>query len=260
VPQNALTSRNYWAESKTGLRSGSIAFDPHKPIFRAHDRLFRKVLPERAGTTLLEVGCHPGQYLWYFYSRYGYRVSGIEYVDALAAETRENLKKAHVSARILNADLFAYATTGVSYDVVASFGFVEHFVDVRPAVAAHWALVRNGGYPVISVPNHAGWLGRLLKRLDAETAARHNAMGLEVLEAAVRALPNAEVVRCAHLGGVGFWNCGLYAALRERWPRAHRLLAAPFKLVEYLAPLVPESARLSPNLIAIVRKRVDAGR
>jgi len=255
VPQNALTSRDYWADSKPGLRSGDVAFDPKKPIFRAHDRLFRERLPERAGTTLLEVGCHPGQYLWYFYSQLGYRVSGIEYVDAFAVETRENLKKAHVPARILSADLFAYAATGVSYDIVASFGFIEHFVDVRPAVAAHWSLVRNGGHLVISVPNHAGWLGRVLTWLDAEVAARHNAMGLEVLDDAVRSLPNAEVVTCARLGGIGFWNCGLYTALRERVPRGYRLLSAPFKLVEYLGPIVPESRQLSPNLIAIVRKR-----
>lgn len=254
MPQNALTSRDYWSNHKPGIRSGNVSFDPYKPIFRAHHHLFRRLLPRGEGLTLLEVGCHPGQYLWYFNSQLGYEVRGIEYVPTFADETRRNLEASGVPAEIDQADLFEFAARGYQFDVVASFGFIEHFVDIGPALRAHWAMVRHGGYLVISVPNHAGLPGTILERVEPDVSSHHNHMGLAALEERLPRLDGAAIVACQHLGGIGFWNSGLYPLLRRHFPRTHRLLSAPFKVAEYLGRFVPESSRLSPNLVAIVRK------
>ncbi len=245
------------------MRAGDVRFDPNKPIFRAHHRIFRALLPFNRRATFLEIGAHPGQYLWYFNAHFGFAVTGIEYVEEYARQTASNLEASGVTASIEHADLFQYCRRTRQFDVVASFGFVEHFVDIQPAIDAHWALVKPGGTLIVSVPNHSGVLGRLFARIDPHAAARHNRMDLTTLQHAVARAPDAEVVTCRHIGSVGFWNSGLYTMLRARWRRAYWLCAAPFKFVEYLGPLLPDSRQLSPNLLAIVRKRAittaDAG-
>jgi len=60
------------------------------------------------------------------------------------------------------------------FDVVGSFGFVEHFTNLREVLSRHVELVNEGGYVVIGVPNFR-W-GQYLIRLvlDRKTLNRHN--------------------------------------------------------------------------------------
>ena len=254
-PVGALTDRSYWEQNKPGVAAGDQSFDPASPIFRAHHRFFREHLDANPNVDLIEIGCHPGQYLWYFHRYFHYHVHGIEYVEGYCAETIANLEVSGISATIVCDDLFEYAESGSAFDLVVSFGFVEHFTDIQTVVDAHWKLVKPGGRMIISVPNHAGLYGWLLRVIDRKLYERHNRMNLAQLKAATERLPALEQVVTGYLGGLGFWNSGLYQLFRTRYPIANRLLTAPFKLMEHAARDLSPSRVSSPNIVAMACKR-----
>ena len=78
-------------------------------------------------------------------------------------------------------DFFNNGLPKQGFDVVASFGFIEHFDDPREAVAKHIELVRPGGIALITVPNYGGLYGSLQRWCDPVNLALHN---LEIMNPA----------------------------------------------------------------------------
>ena len=136
--------------------------------------MFQKHLPPQPGVRFLEVGCYPGRYLWYFHKYFGYRVDGIEYLKGCASRCGDFMKERNVPANIFHADLFTFTVDDPKerWDVVAGFGFVEHFSDTREVVERHLDLLRPGGYLALEIPNHAGLNGTVMKMVDFETYTR----------------------------------------------------------------------------------------
>ena len=108
------------------------------------------------------------------------------------------------------------------YDLVCSFGLIEHFSNWREAVARQAELVAPGGYLAVSTPNFRGSLQHFLHRyLDKENLSRHNldAMDPDGWAAVVREM-GWEVIECGGLGRFDFWvgdqsrNIGQRAAVK----------------------------------------------
>ena len=116
--------------------------------------LFARFLPQAdpgSPVDFLEIGCYPGRYLYLFAQQFGYRVHGIDFMPE-AAEIPVWLSALGVEAEVAVADLFHFQP-GRLYDVVASFGFVEHFQNWELALDKHLALLAPGGYLFIEFPN-----------------------------------------------------------------------------------------------------------
>jgi SAM-dependent methyltransferase len=255
-----LTDEQQWAEHWRGLERPRVAMNPLRPLFRDRHRLFQRFIPPAAGGTVLEIGAYPGTYLKYFHDHFGYVPWGVEYVESCAVRAREILAEAGVVATILARDFFsldvADSPSGAGWDLVASFGFVEHFEDVAPVVERHFGVTRPGGYVVISVPNHAGLSGPVLRAVDPEKWAQHNHMDLSALRSAVEGVPDAEILFSGHVGRFGLWAAGLYSAVRRRHPVLYPLVRAPLWAAEHLSQwLVPNNAWSSPDLLVIARRR-----
>jgi hypothetical protein len=61
------------------------------------------------------------------------------------------------------------------YDLVTSFGFVEHFEDYKDIIERHCSLVDNGGYLLITAPNYAkGLRHKLAKTYNPGKFKTHN--------------------------------------------------------------------------------------
>jgi len=129
--------------------------------------ILEKYLPRPADGRILdflEIGCFPGRFLYYFAKEFGYRVSGLDFV----AETEEItgwLSELGVNAQVVVADFFHFQPER-TYDVVASFGFVEHFPNWEEVLERHLALLNPGGTLVIEFPNFRYgqyWLRRFLQ-------------------------------------------------------------------------------------------------
>jgi SAM-dependent methyltransferase len=167
-----LTDPAFW-EDYWGRFSLPDAIDESRSFDRGLAGGLRRVLRESKGQ-VLEIGCAPGRWLAFLSREFHLEVSGIEYTTDGAAATCRNLELLGVkNADIREAD-FLTATPSPQYDVVVSFGFVEHFTDVEAVIKRHAAWTRPGGRVIIGVPNFRGIHGLLQKGLDSDVLARHN--------------------------------------------------------------------------------------
>jgi SAM-dependent methyltransferase len=197
-----LTDRQFWerhwqarvaAGRPERVRSRSMPF---------HDLLVR-TLPR--GGSFLEVGCAPGRNMAYFHRYFGYRVAGIDYVGGDI--TRRTLEENGVAEYRLYLLDFLEELPAERFDVVASFGFVEHFTGLDEVIARHVRLLNPGGHLVIGTP-HYRW-GQYLIRLALDRASlkRHNpeAMKSGVIRGIVTRLGAREILYCGCYRTFGIW-------------------------------------------------------
>jgi 2-polyprenyl-3-methyl-5-hydroxy-6-metoxy-1,4-benzoquinol methylase len=137
-------------------------------------RYFERLLAGRKGLKILEVGCANSIWPVYFYRYHDCAVSGLDYSETGCARSRELLRMNQVPGRVYCADLFdpPHQLLG-QFDLVMSFGVVEHFDDTAACLRACAALVRPGGQLLTVIPNLTGMVGMLQKWVDKNIYAMH---------------------------------------------------------------------------------------
>lgn len=230
-----LTDREFW-EHRWRSRSAAGRFERVHPGVMPFHPLFSKVLPRDC--SYVEVGCAPGRHMVYFNRYFDYRVAGIDFVSGDIS--RRTLDANQVEGYRLYQMDFLEELPPARFDVVASFGFVEHFTDLKEVIARHVALVNPGGYVVIAVPNFR-WGQYLIRRvLDPASLGRHNleAMKCPVIRRILVGLGAREIIYCGYyrtfevwiqredlprsvIQGVGLFNAGFQRL--ARWLRVDNL-------------------------------------
>jgi len=218
-------------------------------------------LPTRS-LRLLEVGCANSVWLPYFANEYGFEVSGLDYSPIGCQMTTHILNSSAVKAQIVCADLFTPPQTMLkSYDVIVSFGVVEHFEDTSACIRAISALLKPGGILVTSVPNMVGWIGALQrfvnepiynihKPIDSVILSdSHSAAGLVVAKCQYFMFTNFGV---ANLAGVST-NNPVYLASRIFLAILARISRAIW-ILEGKAALFRPNKLTSPYVICVARK------
>ena len=108
--------------------------------------------------TALEIGCASGKWMLFLYEKLNYNVHGFEYLDIAAEKTRENLLICDVPDKkfdVITADFLTQVPIA-KYDLVTSFGFIEHFDNYQDIFNKHLSYTKKGGYVVIGFPNFRG--------------------------------------------------------------------------------------------------------
>jgi SAM-dependent methyltransferase len=202
----------------------------------------------------LEIGCFPGRYLGVL-GRMGYEVNGIDLTPAV-----ERMKSAFDAEGLhtgsfIHADFFTFAAEP-KYDLVCSFGFIEHFPNWQQAVLKHTEHLAAGGLLVIETPNFRGWVQHTLHRLlDATNLRRHHVPAMQPGKwAALLRDQGFEVLSQGYLGRFDFWTDSPPPDFFQRI--IHRAL----RLVR---PLLVRAGNgrpsLAPYCVLIARKRSIAG-
>lgn len=254
-----LSKKEQWADRWAAAGSSELAFDPSQPIFRDLHRQIQRHVGDAFGGRFLEVGAYPGKYLWYFHTYCNLEPWGIEYVETAARQAQALLDSSGVPAQMIVEDFFDLKVDEYldesGFDVVGSFGFVEHFDEPEDVVSRHLDVTRDGGLVVVSVPNHHGWNGNILKAIDSEKWRQHNGMSLHDL---VRAFDKAganDILYSGYAGHIGFWNTALYRTAKNRLGRLYPLIRTPLWAVEKLGQwIVPNNPMSSPDILVIARK------
>ena len=241
-----LVEQNYWDASYTRLPLATASEDD--PV----RHWLRKFVPHGSGTCL-EFGCFPGRYLAVL-GELGYELHGIDLTPRAETELPAWLRlRGFRVGEIKRADIWQYEPNR-TYEVVCSFGLIEHFVDWPRLIARHAGLVQEKGYLVISTPNFRGWIQRLLHlSLDLENYRRHNiaamsprCWGRMVAESGFR------IIDCGWFGGFDFWadhqarNILQKAALKFIRRSLPRLKGLPANVPAY-APHCGLVAQKMPN-------------
>jgi SAM-dependent methyltransferase len=207
-------------------------------------------VPSGAGACL-ELGCFPGRYLAVL-GELGYELHGIDLTSRVESDLPTWLKgRGYKIGKFLRADVFHCEYSG-DYQVVCSFGLIEHFANWAKLIEVHARLVRPGGLLVISTPNFRGWVQRWLHRwVDGRNLAEHNLAAMVPHEWARCVAPlGFEVLTHGYFGRVDFWVKDDPAR-----PLLHRVVARGAKRSVPLLRFLPDGvAAYAPFCGMVARK------
>ena len=205
----------------------------------------------RPGNRYLEIGCAPGKLLAWAASVLKAECTGLDYSETGIAKCRALFDALGLKVNLYHIDFFDHRLQPSSFDVVTSFGFIEHFDDPGPVVQKHLDLVKPGGVALIAVPNYGGVYGSLQRWCDAPNLALHNPdiMNPDALTALIDS-PDVESVRAYPFGAMSLWIVNL----DNRFPRPlANLISLVANTIGLLQPLTINA--LAPMLVLEVRKR-----
>lgn len=124
----------------------------------------------------IELGGFPGKFSLYLKKYCHMNVTLLDYV--IDPNIIQNLFKinglnSQYDLRIIEADVFSFEPTEL-YDLVCSFGLIEHFTDINKILEAHVKFLKPGGILLIVLPNFLGINGYLQKYFDPSNFSLHN--------------------------------------------------------------------------------------
>lgn len=254
-----ITTREYW-EKSWSLAEVPDPVDPSSdsPENRLHRALhakFVRTLGDRCspGAQLIEIGCGGSRWLPYFHRRFGYQISGIDYSASGIHLLQLILDKARISATLVHGDLFEPPPDMIErFDVVTSFGVVEHFDHTSSAVAACARYLRPGGIMITEVPTMRGPYGLVYRVLQpsiyrAHIPQRRNGLAKAHAEAGL------EVTSCDYILGLP----GLLtrpAADASAFRRLAFSISTAYSWLEQRGFGIPPNGLTSPYALCTARK------
>ena len=92
--------------------------------------------------------------------------------------------------------------------MVRSFGFVEHFSNFHEIIIKHASLVKEGGYLIITAPNFAGFLQRILHYyFDKENMEKHYLPSMNpFIWSKILLECDFQIKYAGYFGGFCFWK------------------------------------------------------
>lgn len=248
MPTDARTTPDYW-KKETGR------FVPFRVDTNPFARELDRFLPMDPELSCVEIGAYPGGNLCYLAKRFGYRAHAIEYRDDADDIKRLFEFNGLEAPEIIHKDFLT--VEGRSFDVVASFGFIEHFNNTCEVLEKHCSLIVPGGYLVLSVPHFWGMQGFIRKLLFCPEAvdelyATHN-MAIMHLSSVKEALRKAglEILFLEHVMNGRFWISPDSPKIRpdRKW------MARGFaRLDRLLGGRLPSCVLFSPMILAVCKK------
>lgn len=146
--------------------------------------LYSNTLTPSPNQKLLELGCGNSVFLSYFHKEFGYDVYGLDYSELGCKQTRRILERDNVKGTIVQGDIFNPPTELIGqFDVVCSFGVLEHFEDSTATIKAFSKFLKPGGTLITTVPYLKGATGLLQKMMNKPVYDIHVLMNREDLKA-----------------------------------------------------------------------------
>lgn len=195
----SIVEQKYW---DSGYERIELSIAPPEDGVR---KWVEKYIP-RGNGSCFEVGCFPGRYLAVFGEK-GYELNGIDLTGRVEKDLPVWLKSQGFRIGSFEKRDFLKYRPNEKYDVVCSFGLIEHFINWPELIKKHLELVKDNGYLVISTPNFRGLVQRLLHRtLDEESFRRHLLDSMRPDVWADLAIEEGfNIVFKGYFGGFDFW-------------------------------------------------------
>lgn len=242
---NHLTSNSYWESlSRTSVGDDYVIFS----------EIFKKFLVKENNQdrNILEIGCVPGLYLAYIAKTFGYFPEGIDYIKGGTEVTKKTLKNFGLYKSVIYEHDFTDWETDKRYDLVCSFGFVEHFYETDKIILKHLDLLKIGGKLIIEFPNFNYGQKIMHNFLDKNNFERHNVeiMNLNFFKNIVSQY-NLEINYLGYYGGLfDFWW------ENEKPSYFQNFIKFILKCVAFIAKRIPINNKLfSPYMMLIATKK-----
>lgn len=115
--------------------------------------------------------------------------------------------KGYKTGSFYKSDIFQFEPKN-QYDLVCSFGFIEHFTNYKEVIEKHLKLVKQSGLVVIETPNFRGFVQNFLHRfLDKTNYDRHFIPSMNPQEwETILKNEGFEIITSGYFGGFDFWS------------------------------------------------------
>jgi len=184
MPLTELTEKQLWDEMYQRSRRRFPV--PRPDLFRLHfelDRTFKALFSRQSGLKLLEVGCGDSVWLPYFNLEFGYQVEGIDYSEVGCDLARQNLNKAGVQGNVFCQDIFHLGSEfDQRYDILISFGVIEHFEQPVQLIGILSRLLKPGGRMFTYIPNLKSVAAIIMRFIDRNFYDSHFVIQMSELQ------------------------------------------------------------------------------
>ncbi|MCK9351780.1 MAG: class I SAM-dependent methyltransferase [Candidatus Pacebacteria bacterium] len=199
--QTTLTTKKDWSEYYD--KNAHTQEKKEKPV--AFSELFDAYLKPDKNKTVLEIGCAGGDFLYHIHNKFSHIPYGIDYSEKIELTRNKFSENGAVAPTLYLQDLMTW-TTEKKFDVVCSFGFVEHFENFDFVIKKHADLVSNDGLLILTIPHFSHGQYFLHWLLDRKNLKLHNTkiMNLRSFKKAFAKLP-FEIKELSYYGTFAFW-------------------------------------------------------
>lgn len=214
--------------------------------------LLKEYIPKAsAGDMAFEIGCFPGRFLAEL-GDLGYILSGCDLTPRVAEDLSPWLSKQGYRVGDFFHDPYE-KHIDKQFDLVASFGFIEHFENFDEVFQDHCKMVKNGGYLIVQFPNFRGSVQNKLHSLfDNDNLANHVVDAMNTDYYASILPDDFEILFNGYYGAFDFW----YDDFKKRHSPATKLVLKSFLKTKPLWKLARNDARWSPNGAIIARRKL----
>ena len=155
--------------------------------------LFSRFLTPDKNKSVFEVGCAGSYHLCYLAKYFNFQTFGIDYSDEIET-TRALFTYNKLPEPTLYKEDFLTWKSPRLFDVVCSFGFVEHFENPSVVLHKHLQLLSPGGTLIVIIPHFAHLQYVFHWLLDRGNLKKHNThiMSVHALRTALRAAVHNE--------------------------------------------------------------------
>lgn len=254
-----LTSRDHWDK-------GYVSGDENTELNFGWRNYYNKIIIEKIeeigiiDKNILEIGAGNSQWLPYLAKKYrDSRFAGLDYskIGCERLAKRAASLPAGTTIDIYHQDMFCEKSEiHEKFDLVMSFGVVEHFTELSSALRAKRRYMKDQSFMFTLIPNMAGLIGYLAKLFNKEIYDMHNPHDLNsFLEGHRKA--GLTVISGGYLGSINF---GVLSDCFQKsgglsW-RAYVFLTRLSKAITFMESRIgdlPSSRMLSPYIYAVSR-------
>lgn len=169
---NYITDKEYWDSYWSNYQYDKIT---EKVVFDKYIPLLIK------GDSFIEIGGFPGVFATTFYKKGIKDVTILDYY--INKNIVQNFEKINglpsETIKCIESDFFEFSPDK-KYDVVFSFGFIEHFEDTEDVISRHIDLLSKNGQLLIIIPNFLGLNGTIQQNFDKQNFEAHNLKSMEI--------------------------------------------------------------------------------
>jgi 2-polyprenyl-3-methyl-5-hydroxy-6-metoxy-1,4-benzoquinol methylase len=209
------------------------------------------------GEKILEIGCARSMWLPYFAKEFAFEVYGIDYSEVGCQQAKQILENEGVNGKIVCVDFFSPPGSMVeAFDVVVSFGVLEHFKDTTACVAAFSKFLKPGGLLITNIPNLCGLNGLIQKMINRPIFDIHVPLNIDTLMR-VHQINGLRIISCnyflfANLGAVNIEN--LKETLFYKVARLRSWINEVLWIFERVVPALKPNRWSSPYINCVATK------